>query len=153
VTADDNLSGRPDKFRGKRGPERGERRKLMESVGFSRHQMYQAMQIANIPNDEFERLVESDEPPSLTELARFGRGEQTKPQPSPRAAAMQAIEKAMNKMHAAYWSACDDECQAIEPGELNAPEGLLDDAYDAALRVEEMARRDGITWADARELF
>jgi hypothetical protein len=29
------------------------------------------VQIGNIPEDEFERLVETDDPPSITELARF----------------------------------------------------------------------------------
>ena len=75
----ENPSGRPDKFRGKRGPEKSDQRKLAEAAGLSRHQMYQAVQIASIPEDEFERLVESLEPPSLTDLARIGRGDQSKP--------------------------------------------------------------------------
>lgn len=148
---EENPSGRPDKFRGKRGPERSERRKMMEAAGLSRHQMYQMMQIANIPEDEFERLVESDDPPTITELARIGRGEQSKPKPSPRDAAMQAIAKAVNAMHRAYWSACDAEGRAIDPTELDAPDSLLDDAYSAALQVEAIAAARGISWTEARQ--
>jgi hypothetical protein len=44
---------------------------IYEAAGISRHQMYQIVQIGNIPEDEFERLVETDDPPSITELARF----------------------------------------------------------------------------------
>ena len=147
-----NPSGRPDKFsRGKRGPERSDRRKMMDEVGISRHQMYQAMQIANIPEDEFNRLIESDDPPSLTELARFGRGEQSKPKLSPRDAAMKTIAKAIDAAHNAYWTACDMEGRAIDPAALDAPDGLLDDAYDAALQVESIAAARGISWTEARQ--
>lgn len=148
-----NPSGRPDKFsRGKRGPERGERRKMMDEIGISRHQMYQAIQIANIPEDEFERLIASQEPPSLTELARIGRGEQSKPKPSPRDAATKAIAKAMKAAHAAYWAACDAEGRAIDPADLGADEGLLADAYETALLVDSIAVERGISWGEARQL-
>ena len=146
-----NPSGRPDKFRGKRGPERSERRKIMEDAGMSRHQMYQAMQVASIPEDEFEQLVESQEPPSITELARIGRGEQSKPKPSPRDAATKAIAKTMKAAHAAYWTACDAEGRAIDPADLGAAEGLLADAYEVALIVEGIAVERGLSWHDARD--
>lgn len=147
----ENPSGRPDKFRSKRGPEKGERRKLAEDAGLSRHQMYQAMQVASIPEDEFERLVESQEPLGIAELARIGRGEQSKPRPSPRDAATKAIAKAMRAAHAAYWAACDSECRAIDPADLGADEGLLADAYEAALIVEGIAAERGLSWHDARD--
>lgn len=83
MTDTKNPSGRPDKFPKKRGPEKSARRKICEAAGMSRHQMYQMVQIGNIPEDEFERLVESDEGITITELARIGRGEQSKPKPSP----------------------------------------------------------------------
>lgn len=150
---DENPSGRPDKFRGKRGPERSERRQIADAAGMSRHQMYQAMQVASIPRDEFERLVESEEPPTLTELARIGRGEQSKPKPSARDAATKAIAKAVDAIHAAYWAACDSEGRAIDPGDLDAPLHLLDVAYDAALTVEAIAAERGLSWADARDLI
>ena len=74
-----NPSGHPDKFRGSRGPEKSDMRTACEAAGMSRHQMYQALQVARIPADEFERLIESADPPSITDLARFGRGAQAKP--------------------------------------------------------------------------
>ena len=147
----ENPSGRPDKFRGKRGPAKGELRKLAEDAGLSRHQMYQAVQVASIPEDEFERLVESQEPPSITELARIGRGEQSKPRLSPRDAATKAIAKAVRAAHAAYWAACDAEGRAIDPADLGADEGLLADAYEAALMVEGIATERNLSWHDARD--
>jgi hypothetical protein len=67
----DNTSGRPDK---KRGPERSARRQMAEAAGMSRHQMYQAIAIAAIPEAEFEALVESENPPTLDDLVRHARG-------------------------------------------------------------------------------
>lgn len=66
-----NPSGRPDK---KRGPEKSDHRKAAEAAGISRHQMYQALDVARISDEEFERLVEGEDPPTLTELAATGRG-------------------------------------------------------------------------------
>ncbi|UMA67285.1 hypothetical protein LVO79_21130 (plasmid) [Roseivivax marinus] len=40
----------------------------------TRSQMYTALALANIPEDEFERLIESDAAPSIETLARIGRG-------------------------------------------------------------------------------
>lgn len=74
-----NLSGRPTSFQGKRGPERSERRKAADEAGLSRHQMYQCLAIARIPQDEFDRLIDSADPPTLEELVRFGRSQQKKP--------------------------------------------------------------------------
>jgi len=51
----------------------------------------------------------------------------------------------------AYWSACDAESRAIDPHMLDIPEGIVDEAYAAALQVESLIDRDGITWAQARE--
>ena len=51
----------------------------------------------------------------------------------------------------AYWSACDAEGLAIEPGALDIPEGIVDEAYAAALQVERIIEKDGITWAQARK--
>lgn len=39
-----------------------------------------------------------------------------------------------------------------DPADLGAPEGLLDEAYEAALLVESLAAERGISWAEAREL-
>ncbi|MCQ1778248.1 hypothetical protein NOJ05_13655 [Neorhizobium galegae] len=43
-------------------------RDLAAFTGMSRRQIWQAKKIAEIPEEEFDRMVESDEPPSVTEL-------------------------------------------------------------------------------------
>jgi len=48
-------------------------------AGMSPHQAKQAGRVANVPAEEFEALVESDSPPTVTELARQG----TTPKPRP----------------------------------------------------------------------
>lgn len=61
-----------------------------------------------------------------------------------------AIRKAVDAAHGAYWAACDAEGRAIDPADLNAPEGLLDAAYEAALLVEVVAAERDLPWHDAR---
>ena len=68
-----------------------------------------------------------------------------------RTEAAAAIQNAIDAAHSAYWSACDTEGRAIDPDALGAPDGLLDDAHDAALRVEEIAAARGISWTEARQ--
>jgi hypothetical protein len=48
-------------------------------AGLSRKNTITALQVGNVPKDEFEAAVESDDPPTITELAR--RGTQSKPKP------------------------------------------------------------------------
>lgn len=62
-----------------------------------------------------------------------------------------AIVRAVRAAETAYWAACDAEGRAIAPNALGAPEGLLDDAYDAAVKVEEIAHARGISWLEARQ--
>lgn len=50
-----------------------------EDAGMSDRQIKTAIRVANVPADEFERQVESDQPPTLTALAKQG----TKPAPRP----------------------------------------------------------------------
>lgn len=69
-----NPSGHPDKKR--RGPERSQRRQMAEAAGLSRHQMYESLAIAAVPEDVFEALVESDDPPTPTQMANLGRAYQ-----------------------------------------------------------------------------
>lgn len=66
--------------------------------------------------------------------------------------ATDAIAAAVDAIHRAYWAACDAEERALDPDDLRAPDGLLDDAYDIALTVEAIAAERGISWAEAREL-
>ena len=48
------------------------RAQAARDAGLSRDQRHTALRVASIPRDEFERLVESDDPPTVTELARRG---------------------------------------------------------------------------------
>ena len=150
MSDDENPSGRPDKFRGKRGPERSAGRQAAEAAGMSRHQFYQAVKIAEIPEGEFDAMVESDSPPTLTQMAAHNR--QVKPRATACAHAAAAIAKAVRAAHSAFWAACDAEGRAVDPDTLDAPEGLLDEAYEAALQVESLAAARGISWAEAREM-
>lgn len=49
-------------------------------AGMSKHQQVQAVRVANIPRDEFDRQVDSDKPPTLSQLAVQGI---QRPQPRP----------------------------------------------------------------------
>lgn len=71
--------------------------------------------------------------------------------PRYRDAAVKAIIDALDALHSAYWDACDAEGRAIDPGDLDTPEGILDSAYDAALQVEDIADARGISWHEARQ--
>ena len=73
------------------------------------------------------------------------------PKPSARDAAVKAITDALDAIHSAYWDACDAEGRAIDPVDLGAPDGILDDAYDAALQVEGIVEARGISWHEARQ--
>jgi len=55
------------------------RKEAASDAGMSNDQMKTAIRVANIPADDFERQVESDEPPTVTALAKQG----TKPAPKP----------------------------------------------------------------------
>jgi hypothetical protein len=42
----------------------------------SRRQIQTALAVGSIPKEQFEALVESDNPPTVNQLARIGRGQQ-----------------------------------------------------------------------------
>lgn len=48
------------------------RESVAEAAGLSEHQRKVALRLASIPKEEFERAVESDSPPTLEALARWG---------------------------------------------------------------------------------
>jgi hypothetical protein len=48
------------------------RTEIAQRAGMSEHQQVTAVRVANIPKEEFDRQVESANPPTLTELARQG---------------------------------------------------------------------------------
>jgi hypothetical protein len=96
----ENPGGRPPKFRGRRGPERGPRRLAAEAAGLSRHQMRQALAVGAVPDDVFEALVESDNPPTVTALAELGRGRarEASTAPAPVAAALLALSRRVARL-------------------------------------------------------
>lgn len=53
------------------------RTQAAEDAGLSEHQRKTALRVASVPEDEFERDIESESPPTVTELAE--RGKQSKP--------------------------------------------------------------------------
>lgn len=57
----------------KRGPPRSELRKACDEAGISRAWAWRARQVASIPEEGFEGLIESDTPPTVTELVRTAR--------------------------------------------------------------------------------
>lgn len=66
---------------------------------------------------------------------------------------MARIDAAMDAIQDNYWKLCDAAGRAVNPHDLGLPDGaadLLDDAFGTALKVEEVARRDGIPWMEAR---
>jgi hypothetical protein len=67
-----NKGGRPWKNREGALTVNEWRRKLCQEAGISEHQMRQVLRVAAVPKDEFERLIESDNPPSITALAKLG---------------------------------------------------------------------------------
>jgi hypothetical protein len=46
---------------------------MATNVGLSEHQRKTALRVANVPGEEFERAVESDQPPTVTALAERGK--------------------------------------------------------------------------------
>lgn len=55
------------------GDHRSETREdAWRAAGLSEHKAKQAVRVARVPKDEFDELVESDNPPTVTELARRG---------------------------------------------------------------------------------
>lgn len=55
------------------------RSEMARDAGMSPHQAKQAVRVANVPADDFERQVESPKPPTLSQLA--SQGIQSRPQP------------------------------------------------------------------------
>ena len=48
-------------------------RQIAKQYGISRALIWRAQQVCNIPKEEFERLIESDNPPTVTKLVEIGR--------------------------------------------------------------------------------
>lgn len=55
------------------GDTRLTQRQAAEQAGLSKRQEVDAIRVANVPEEEFERLVEADEPATVTDLAERGK--------------------------------------------------------------------------------
>jgi hypothetical protein len=62
-----------------RGDAPPSRKQAASDAGISSDQLKTALRVHNVPRDEFERQVESDNPPTITELARQGTKSQSEP--------------------------------------------------------------------------
>lgn len=102
-------------------------RQAAESAGMSEHQEKQARRVANVPEADFESAVESDDPPTMTQLADMGKGSPPGPPPSAREGFYEATHTMGAVRHLAEW------CEKAPP-ELVA-HGLLDHELDKARRV------------------
>ncbi|ANK84167.1 MULTISPECIES: hypothetical protein [unclassified Rhizobium] len=59
------------------------RREAGEAAGMSKDQQVTAVRVANVPAEEFERQVESDAPPTITQLAEQGKKAAPQQPPKP----------------------------------------------------------------------
>jgi hypothetical protein len=58
--------------RRKEGDRLSSQREVADAAGMSEHQQKQAVRVANVPTQEFERLIDSNDPPTVTALAEQG---------------------------------------------------------------------------------
>lgn len=73
-------------FDGKGNNQHGEGDRLTQrqaaiDAGMSHHQQKQAVRVANVPEHDFDGVVESDNPPTVTRLAEMGTKKREYPQP------------------------------------------------------------------------
>lgn len=65
-----------------------------EQAGISKHQQVQAVRVANVPQDQFDKAVDSTTPATVTKLAEMGKQTQAPRQIDPSAvAARESVEK------------------------------------------------------------
>ena len=77
----------------KRGPQRSAMRQAADAAGLSRSAMYNAIALANIPEDYFEDLIESDNPPSMPELLLIAKSKKPPLPKTPLERAFDAVAK------------------------------------------------------------
>ena len=66
-----SKGGRPSKT--SMGAHTSSRSSVAADAGLSRNQRVTALRVASVPHDDFERAVESDDPPTITELSEAGK--------------------------------------------------------------------------------
>lgn len=74
-----NKGGRPSET-GAAADTSFSRKRTAEQAGMSKRQQVTAIRVANVPATEFERQVESENPPTVTKLAE--QGKQSAPPPA-----------------------------------------------------------------------
>lgn len=76
-----SKGGRPSETRGATGPsfEPSSRKEAGEAAGMSDRQIKTAIRVANVPDEQFEKQVESKNPPTVTALAEQGKKAAPKP--------------------------------------------------------------------------
>lgn len=65
-------------------------------AGFSEHQQFNAVRIANIPQDDFDRQVEGKTPPTITTLAQQGKTPRMRPEEYLKGREPSAFNKALH---------------------------------------------------------
>ncbi len=83
LKAYDGRGGDRSKTEGAHGSAPPTQREAAAAAGLSEHQQLQAVRVANVPREEFEQQVESDDPPTVTELAEQGKKLRPAPATSP----------------------------------------------------------------------
>jgi hypothetical protein len=69
----ENKGGRPSKAKPGPAPTQVSKSKAAKDAGLSIRQKKTALRVANVPTKEFEEAVESDNPPTVTQLAESGK--------------------------------------------------------------------------------
>lgn len=69
-------------------------RQLAKDTGMSRAKMWRAMRVADLPKEEFEKLIESDNPPTVTVLAEMGRQHRDGSRPPKKKSAVATLKRA-----------------------------------------------------------
>ena len=110
-------------------------------AGMSPHQMKQAQRVANIPADAFEKQVESDSPPTVSQLAQQGI---KRPQSAPRQpVSLQGRSPADFNRALHFIAEIEDYAKAISKAEIEAILQTLTDDERARVR-SAVARVDAI---------
>ena len=110
-------------------------------AGLSKHQQVQAVRVANVPADDFEKQVESDRPPTVSQLAQQGI---KRPQSAPRQpVSLQGRSPADFNRALHFIAEIEDYAKAIGKAEIEAILHTLTDDERARVR-SAVARVDAI---------
>lgn len=116
------------------------RSEMARSAGMSPHQAKQAVRVANVPAEDFDRQVESKNPPTLTTLAQ--QGKQSRPAPNPETWLKGRDPAAFNKaMH--FVADVDDYAKKLRAADLETILPNLDATQAGKVR-DAIAVIDGI---------